>query len=158
MSIINKIVLILLLLTFLCSSRLISQECRKDTVYLVFDSSKFAERKCFILSFEPEGLYTRYIDDKDPKNIIFMRKHKGFSDTKDSFIFDRKKYIPKKVSVKEIRDLNILDFNEMEAVLIKRDLYAEPKVVYPNLGIIEISGQSAVIYNPVRWERSVNIE
>jgi len=34
----------------------------------------------------------------------------------------------------------------------------KPEVVYPNLGIIEARDQSATIYYPVRWERSVSIE
>lgn len=76
----------------------------------------------------------------------------------DTFIFDRHRYTPKRVSKKNIKDLNILDFNEMETILIKKKLYAEPEVVYPNLGIIEVSDQSATIYYPVRWERSVSIE
>ena len=46
----------------------------------------------------------------------------------------------------------------MEIILIKKKLYAEPEVVYPNLGIIEVSGQNVTIYYPVRWTRIVSIE
>ena len=157
MRIIDRSVLILLLLSFLYSGKIISQECQKDTVYLVFDSSKFAEERNYFLSFK-EGLYTRYIDDKNSRNIIFKRKHKAAVSVYDTFIFDRHRYTPKRVSKKNIKDLNILDFNGMETILIKKKLYAEPEVVYPNLGIIELSGQDATIYYPVRWERSVSIE
>ena len=158
MRIIDRSVFILLLLSFLYSGKIISQECQKDTVYLVFDSSKFAPKKDFFLFFGPEGLYTRYIDDKNSRNIIFKRKHKAAVSVYDTFIFDRHRYTPKRVSKKDIKDLNILDFNGMETILIKKKLYAEPEVVYPNLGIIELSGQDATIYYPVRWERSVSIE
>ncbi len=158
MRIIDRSVLILLLLSFLCWGKIISQECRKDTVYIVFDSSKFAPKKDFFLFFGPEGLYTRYIDDKSSKKIIFERKYKAPSSVYDTFIFDRHKYSPKRVSKKDVKDLNILDFNGMETILIKKKLYAEPEVVYPNLGIIEVRGQNATIYYPVKWERSVSIE
>ena len=158
MRIIDRSVLILLLLSFLCWGKIISQECRKDTVYIVFDSSKFAEERNYFLSFGPEGLYTRYIDDKNSKKIIFGRKHKASGSVYDTFIFDRHRYSPKRASKKDVKDLNILDFNETETILIKKKLYAEPEVVYPNLGIIEIRGQNATIYYPVKWERSVSIE
>ena len=158
MRIINRSIFILLVLSFLCWGKLISQECRKDTVFIVFDSSKFAPKNDFNLSFGPEGLYTRYIDDKDSKNIIFERKHKAHGSVYDTFIFDRHKYTPKRVSKKDVKDLNILDFNGMETILIKTEFYAEPEVVYPNLGIIEVSEQNATIYYPVRWTRIVSIE
>ena len=157
MRIIDRSVLIFLLLSFLYSDKIISQECPKDTVYIVFESSKFAEERNYFLSFN-EGLYTRYIDDKNSKNIIFKRKHKAAVSVYDTFIFDRHRYTSKRVSKKDIKDLNILDFNEMETILIKKKLYAAPEVVYPNLGIIEARDQSATIYYPVRWERSVSIE
>ena len=127
-------------------------------MYIVFDSSKFAKERNYFLSFGPEGLYTRYIDDKDSKNIIFERKHKADGSVYDTFIFDRHIYTPKRVSKKEVKDQNILDFNGMETILIKTEFYAEPEVVYPNLGIIEVSGQDATIYYPVRWKRIVTIE
>ena len=47
MRIINRSIFILLVLSFLCWGKLISQECRKDTVFIVFDSSKFAKKKRF---------------------------------------------------------------------------------------------------------------
>ena len=158
MRIINRSIFILLVLSFLCWGKLISQKCRKDTVFIVFDSSKFAKKKDFNLFFGPEGFYTRYIDDENSKNIIFERKHKAHGCVYDTFIFDRHRYTPKRVSKKDVKVLNILDFNEMEIILIKKKLYAEPEVVYPNLGIIEVSGQNVTIYYPVRWTKIVNIE
>ena len=157
MRIIDRSLLIFLLLCFLYPGKIISQECLKDTVYIVFDSSKFAEERNYFLSFK-EGLYTRYIDDKNSRNIIFKRKHKAAVSVYDTFIFDRYSYTPKRVSKKDIKDLHILDFNEMETILLENKLYSEPEVVYPNLGIIEARDQSATIYFPVRWERSVSIE
>ena len=52
MRIINRSVLILLLLSFLCWGKIISQECRKDTVYIVFDSSKFAEERNYFFNYK----------------------------------------------------------------------------------------------------------
>lgn len=63
MRIIDRSVLIFLLLSFLYSDKIISQECPKDTVYIVFESSKFAEeRNYFYLltkDFIPGILTTR---------------------------------------------------------------------------------------------------
>lgn len=129
----------------------------KETVYLVFDFSKFAERKAYNMSFS-EGLYTRYIDDKNPNIIIFERKHRYASSAYDTFIFDRKKHTPKRVSKEEVKSLKVLSFDEIENILIKKNMYDTPQVLYPNLGIIEIASQNVTIYVPIKWERSVSIE
>ena len=124
-----------------------------ETVYLKFQIPKIVGVE--IGSFK-EG-YTSLV--KQNNSITFSRVHEYLSSCIDLFKFDKKRYMPKKISHKNLAQIKVSDFKELEKKAEKQKLFSTPGKLFPNITIIAVEeGKGIFLYEHVKWERTVAIE
>ena len=128
-----------------------------ETVYLKFQIPKNVTKINRVIGIYSEG-YINVCNER--QTLDFYRSHgRDAGSIKDRFIFNKRKYKPKKITPKDLLNIQISDFNDLEKEAEKEKLYSTPGKLFPNITIVAVEeGKGIFLYEHVKWERTVAIE